>query len=77
MSAILNPEMDRKAAMVRAYAEIARRPVYLDTETTGLAEQDELLELCLLESDGTVRFESLVKSRKNDSRFYGRGTKSW
>ncbi len=59
----LDSQGDRQAATREAYQELVRGPVYLDTETTGLSEQDEILEICILEADGSVRFESLVKPR--------------
>jgi DNA polymerase-3 subunit epsilon len=40
---------------------IARRPLYLDTETTGLEDRDEVIEICVLDPDGRVLVESLVK----------------
>ncbi len=58
-----NRERDRQAAIAQAHVELARDPVYLDTETTGLGLQDEIIEICILESDGSVLFESLVKPR--------------
>jgi DNA polymerase-3 subunit epsilon len=59
----LNSASDRQSAIVRAYTEIVRGPVYLDTETTGIEASDEILEICILDADGSVRFESLVKPR--------------
>jgi DNA polymerase III subunit epsilon len=44
-----------------AVKAIANRPVYLDTETTGLEKQDEIVEISILESDGSTLFQSLVK----------------
>jgi DNA polymerase-3 subunit epsilon len=41
---------------------LARRPLYLDTETTGLKDRDEVIEICVLDPDGRVLVESLVKS---------------
>ena len=57
----MSREQDRKAAIARAQIELNKQPVYLDTETTGLKPTDQIVEICLLESDGTVLFESLVK----------------
>ena len=51
----------RREAILWAQAEIARRPVYLDTETTGLKDFDEIVEVCILDSDARVLLESLVK----------------
>ncbi|NJN44070.1 MAG: 3'-5' exonuclease [Anaerolineae bacterium] len=35
--------------------------MYLDTETTGLASQDEIVDICLVSHDGTILVDSLVK----------------
>jgi DNA polymerase-3 subunit epsilon len=40
---------------------ITRHPVYIDTETTGLEKQDEIVEISILESDGSTLFQSLIK----------------
>ena len=40
---------------------LAKRPLYLDTETTGLEDRDEVIEICVLDPDGRVLVESLVK----------------
>ena len=43
---------------------LARRPVYLDTETTGLGRDDEIVEIALLDHDGTALADLRVKPRK-------------
>ena len=48
-------------AMRAARAELARRPVYVDTETTGLALSDQIVEVCVLDHDGQVLIDSLVR----------------
>lgn len=40
---------------------IASKPVYLDTETTGLEKQDEIVEISILDFDSTVLFQSYVR----------------
>jgi DNA polymerase-3 subunit epsilon len=40
---------------------IARQPLYLDTETTGLEDRDQVVEICVLDPGGRVLVESLVK----------------
>jgi DNA polymerase III epsilon subunit-like protein len=40
---------------------IASKPVYLDTETTGLEKQDEIVEISILDFDGTTLLESYVR----------------
>jgi DNA polymerase III epsilon subunit-like protein len=43
---------------------LARRPLFLDTETTGTRATDEIVELAILDADGTVLLEQRVKPRK-------------
>lgn len=38
-----------------------QEPIYLDTETTGLGEHDEIVEIAILNHDGTVLLSTLVK----------------
>jgi len=40
---------------------IASKPVYVDTETTGLEKQDEIVEISILDSDGTTLLQSYVR----------------
>ncbi len=58
---------ERQEAIVQAYRELVQHPVYLATATTGSAwwskRTEEILEICILDSDGRVLFESLVKPR--------------
>ena len=51
----------RRSAIEMAREMVARRPVYLDTETTGLDEQSEIVEISLIDSDGSVLLDTLVK----------------
>ncbi len=51
----------RSEAIQIANAKLALRPVYLDTETTGTGPTGEVVEIGIVEADGTVLFESLVK----------------
>jgi DNA polymerase III subunit epsilon len=54
-------EHDRRAAIAQAQIELNKQPIYLDTETTGLKEHDQIVEICLLEHDGSIAFQALVK----------------
>ena len=38
-----------------------QKPVYIDTETTGLEKTDEVVEISILDHDGRVLLSSLVK----------------
>ena len=51
----------RKHAIQTAQAVLSRGPVYLDTETTGLERFDEIIEISIVDDEGQVVFESLVK----------------
>jgi DNA polymerase-3 subunit epsilon len=58
----------QRAAIQIARSELQRQPVYLDTETTGREAWDEIVEICLLESDGSVCLNSLVRPTRKISR---------
>lgn len=47
------------ASFVRA--KCAERPVYLDTETTGLERGDEIVEIAIIDDTGECLFDSLVR----------------
>lgn len=40
---------------------IQQKPVYLDTETTGLNKTDEIVEISVIDENGATLFESLVR----------------
>ena len=48
-------------AMDLAQQILAKKPVYLDTETTGLEKEDEVIEISIVDFDGSLLFTSLVK----------------
>lgn len=51
----------RLLAIQKAKQILAEKPVYLDTETTGLTEQDEIVEIGIVDHDGKILLEELVK----------------
>ncbi len=51
----------RRRAIETARKVIAAHPVYLDTETTGLERTDEIVEISIIDDDGLVVYESLVR----------------
>ena len=55
----------RQEAILVAREKISSRPVYLDTETTGIERNDEIIEICLVDDDGQVVFESLVRPTRS------------
>ncbi len=52
---------DRLAAIIKARNMMACQPVYLDTETTGLDGTDQIVEICILDHNGQVLVNSLIK----------------
>ncbi|HKZ54678.1 MAG TPA: 3'-5' exonuclease [Anaerolineales bacterium] len=55
-----NAAASRSQAILEARRKIANQPLYLDTETTGLDQRAQIVEICLLDHDGSVLLESLV-----------------
>ena len=51
----------RLRAIETARKLIEKRPVYLDTETTGLERTDEIIEISIIDDEGQLLFGSLVK----------------
>jgi len=51
----------RTEAMHIAQAKLELHPIYLDTETTGTGPADEVIEIGIVDEDGKVLFESLVR----------------
>ncbi len=51
----------RSEAIQIAREKIARRPLYLDTETTGNGPGDEIIQVAVVDEDGQVLLDSLVK----------------
>ncbi|MBN1887736.1 MAG: 3'-5' exonuclease [Thermoflexales bacterium] len=58
----------RQEAIQVARAEIELKPVYLDTETTGLESNDEIVDICVLDHDGAVLVDSLVNPQRKIPR---------
>jgi DNA polymerase III subunit epsilon len=59
-SSIVNSSVQAEAS-AEARQLIAQRPLYLDTETTGLGAQAEIIEISIIDADGAVLFDSLVR----------------
>jgi DNA polymerase-3 subunit epsilon len=57
----------RNSAIIRAKRALEMRSelLFLDTETTGLAADDEIVEIAIVSYDGQVAYHSLVKSYKS------------
>ena len=53
--------LDRREAIRAAKELLEARPVYLDTETTGLNASSEVVEICVLDHDGRSLMNQLVR----------------
>ena len=53
----------RQTAIQFARAKLVLKPVYIDTETTGLTRDSEIVEICVLDHDGRTLINTLVKPR--------------
>jgi DNA polymerase III epsilon subunit-like protein len=62
----------RSDAIYEAQAMIESNPVYLDTETTGLGKYDQVIEIGLVDDQGNVLFDQLVKTHKKIDPAAGR-----
>ena len=51
----------RQQAIHIAQQRVNQEPVYIDTETTGLDRQAEIVEIAIIDHDGTILFDELVK----------------
>ena len=52
---------DRLDAIEFANKLLSLNPLFLDTETTGLDNQSEIIELCIIDNEDRVLFDSLIK----------------
>ena len=50
----------RQNAILRARQALANKPLYLDTETTGLESKDEIVEISIIDDDGITLMDKLV-----------------
>ena len=51
----------RQSALQTARTYWQTGPLFLDTETTGLDSHAEIVEICILEQDGSILLDTLVK----------------
>ncbi len=56
---------ERDQARQIAQEMLSQGPVYLDTETTGIGPNDEVVEICVLNPAGQVLVDTLVKPQGN------------
>jgi len=52
---------DKIRAIKTARAWLRKRPMYLDTETTGLSADDHVIDLALIDHNGTVLIDTLIR----------------
>ena len=58
-------ELQRRTQAVNFAKEyLEKKPVYLDTETTGLDNSAEIIEISIIDHTGTVLLDSLIKPLK-------------
>jgi DNA polymerase-3 subunit epsilon len=66
---------DRAKAIERAHTYIHADPLFLDTETTGLSDRDEICEIAVINLAGEVLIDTLIKPTKpidqNTSQIHG------
>ncbi|MEZ4860247.1 MAG: 3'-5' exonuclease [Caldilineaceae bacterium] len=53
----------RREAVAKAQELVAAHPIFLDTETTGVRSTAEVIEICVLDHNGAVLLDSLVRPR--------------
>ncbi|MGB8645257.1 MAG: 3'-5' exonuclease [Anaerolineae bacterium] len=53
----------RQEAVNLARTELSKKPVYLDTETTGMDDRAQIVEICIVDSDANILLEQLVKPK--------------
>ena len=51
----------RKEAIQTARKWMAQKPIYIDTETTGVGVNDQIIEVSVIDYDGKVLIDQLVK----------------
>lgn len=51
----------RQQAIYIARQRVKQKPVYIDTETTGLDRNAEIIEISIVDHDGTVLLDELVR----------------
>jgi DNA polymerase III epsilon subunit-like protein len=59
----MTAKLDQIDAIQRARQLLQKQPVYLDTETTGTGPAAEIIEIAVVDHDGSLLYESLVKPK--------------
>ena len=75
LESLLTTPSARIAAIQTAREFCSQKPIFLDTETTGLDSNAEIVEIVVLDSDGSTLMNSLVHPRSpippESSRIHG------
>ncbi len=56
--------INRQKIIDYARSKIAENPVYMDTETTGLENTDEIIEIAIVDTNGLVIYEFIHSADK-------------
>ena len=59
-----NQLANKQQVMQLVRQKLAEKPVYIDTETTGITRTDEILGIVIVDWDGSVLFESFIRPQK-------------
>lgn len=51
----------RQRSIETARSILSKNPVFLDTETTGLGNDDEIVECSVVDTDGSILFDQLIR----------------
>ncbi len=62
---LINQPNPRQKIVEIARHKLKENPLYIDTETTGIGRTDEILEISILDSDGSIVYESLIRPLKS------------
>ena len=60
----MSKDQARREASLIANQKLAQKPLYVDTETTGLGRLDEIVEISILGAEGEVLLDQLVRPTK-------------
>lgn len=53
--------LDKQHTIRTAQAILAKCPLYLDTETTGLGRDGQAVQIAIVDTDGTIRLDTLIR----------------
>jgi len=65
MGVTVQLEQHRIQAIQTAKSKIEAKPLFLDTETTGLGPSDEIVEITILDHEGNPLIDSLVRPKRS------------